>query len=86
MTVMTAPSKATDMAFRANVRTAISTDMEPNCAKAVATAAAARKGMNIESLSRLVVWEKKKRPSHVDIVLNGEVEGAWRGESFTVLC
>lgn len=61
MTVMTVASKATDMVLRASVRTAISTDMEPSCVKAVATAAAARKGMNIETLSGWW-WEKKKRP------------------------
>jgi hypothetical protein len=59
MAVMTTESKARDMVFRASVRTAISTDMEPNCVKAVATAAAARKGMNIGSLSGLVVGKEK---------------------------
>jgi len=69
---MITASKATDMAFRASVRTAISTDMAPSWVKAVATAAAARKGMNIRSLSGLVVGGKEK-------ALDGEVEGAGLG-------
>jgi hypothetical protein len=42
------------MAFRALVRNAILTDMAPTWAKAAATAAAARKGMNMGVLSGLV--------------------------------
>ena len=45
------------MVFRASVRTAISTDMAPSCAKVVATAAAARKGMNMGDPFGLVVGE-----------------------------
>lgn len=57
---MTAASKAADMVLRASVRMLIWTDMAPSCAKVVATAAAARKGMNIGSLSGL--WGEKKDP------------------------
>lgn len=77
MAAMTTASKATVMVLRASVRTAIWTDMAPSWAKVVATAAAASKGMNIGNLSGLVVGEMKKRPGHEDVVLDGEVEGAW---------
>ena len=70
---------ATDMALMANVRMAILTDMAPSWAMVAATAAAAKKGMNIGSLSGLV-GEKKKRTGHEDVVLDGEVEGAGWGD------
>lgn len=66
MAAMTTASKATVMVLRASVRTAIWTDMAPSWAKVAATAAAARKGMNIGSLSGLVVEEMKKRPGSED--------------------
>lgn len=49
------------MALRAPVNMAIRTDMAPSWAKAVATAAAARKGMNIGILSGLI-GDKEKAP------------------------
>lgn len=47
ITAMTAPSKATDMAWRARVRMLIWTDMAPTCAKVAAMAVAARSGMSM---------------------------------------
>ena len=72
MAAMATASKATVMVLRASVRTAIWTDIAPSWAKVAATAAAARRGMNIGSLSGLEVstayvgWGKKKRPGHED--------------------
>jgi hypothetical protein len=51
---MAAARKAMDTAFSANVRMLIWTDMAPGWAKAVATAAEARNGMNMGILSGLV--------------------------------
>ena len=53
---------ATDMALMANVRMAILTDMAPSWAKAVATATAARNGMNMGDPFGVGGGIKKKRP------------------------
>ena len=55
-------SSATDMTLRATVRRLILIDMAPRWAKVVATAAAARNGMNMGILSGLVGEEMNKRP------------------------
>ena len=58
----TMASKARDVALRASVRMLIWTDMAPSFAKVVATAAAARKGMNMEDPFGVGGWGMKKRP------------------------
>ena len=61
--------------LRASDNTVTQADRAPNLMNAVATAAAARKGMNMGNLSGWV-GGMEKRPGCGDVVLDGEVEDA----------